>query len=64
MAERQIDSPIILFIDNLDDKIEYTVSKFVDHNKLEESQIQHKEEPHTERPQYAGRLSQQEPRVS
>lgn len=45
MAERQIDSPIIFFIDNLGDKIEYTLSKFVDHNKLEESQIQQKEEP-------------------
>lgn len=45
MVERQIDCPVVFFIDNLDDKIKYILSKFMDHNKLVESQIEQKEEP-------------------
>lgn len=43
----QTGSPIIFstFIDNLDDEIECTLTKFIDDAKLEESQIHQKEEP-------------------
>lgn len=48
MAERQIDSHVIVFTDNLDDKIEYIFSKFMDHNKQMESQTQKEEPPYSE----------------
>lgn len=47
MAQSQTGSPIIfsMFIDNLDDEITCTLTKFMDDIKLEESHIHQKEEP-------------------
>lgn len=51
MAERQTDSPLIFFIDNLDDKIEYIFSKLRDHNKWWKARYSRRKNHHIVRPQ-------------